>query len=149
MASDTIPCGPPLSLLEALKRLGESEDAVAKALLEGCHLGKREDACRCPIARYLEACGFEDPCGERALLVLPRARAEAAVMICAACFVGDLPIPAANADGRAEGSFLLALADAKARGIDKVAATLCKQHRADYEMMVEFVGRGVMEARSS
>lgn len=62
MASDTIPCGPPLSLLEALKRLGESEDAVAKTLLEGCHLGAREDACRCPIARYLESCGFEEPC---------------------------------------------------------------------------------------
>lgn len=62
MASDTIPCGPPLSLLEALKRLGDSEAAVAKALLEGCYLGRREDACRCPIARYLEACGFEDPC---------------------------------------------------------------------------------------
>lgn len=70
-------------------------------------------------------------------------------MMCAACFVGDLPVPADNANERAAGSFLLALADAKARGVDKVAATLCAKHRPDYEMMVEFVGRGVMEARSS
>lgn len=70
MAFDTIPCGPPLSLLEALKRLGDSEDAVARALFAAGYHGVREDACACPVARYLIGCGFEGPCVDQTTIAV-------------------------------------------------------------------------------
>lgn len=54
-------------LSEALAALGDTEHQVAAALAaHGC-LGRPGDACRCPIARYLELampCGYPaDDCG--------------------------------------------------------------------------------------
>lgn len=47
-----------MTFLEAVKSLGETPEEVTQALREKGIKGYRQIASSCPIARYLNACGF-------------------------------------------------------------------------------------------
>jgi hypothetical protein len=58
----TIPCPPPddcMTVEEALAALGKTEAEIAESLVAGSWRGKPLDGCKCPIANYLKAMGFD------------------------------------------------------------------------------------------